>query len=132
MSMEEINPSGLWKDTIVFAENGEIMSVGMLSQTTLEAAKAECVVAPISLGFLNAAVAFWHLKDEFPKFDKMLAPAVRDQSSCVKTKRNNRTACLSHLFLYDIDSLCEYGQTMAVTGNYVFQGDCLSITVSSP
>ncbi|XP_061483684.1 MORC family CW-type zinc finger protein 3 isoform X2 [Rhineura floridana] len=37
----------LGKDAIVFTKNGEIMSVGMLSQTFLEATKAEHVIVPI-------------------------------------------------------------------------------------
>ncbi|CAI5772577.1 family CW-type zinc finger 3 isoform X1 [Podarcis lilfordi] len=37
----------LGKDAIVFTKNGEIMSVGMLSQTFLEVTKAEHVVVPI-------------------------------------------------------------------------------------
>ncbi|XP_042314295.1 MORC family CW-type zinc finger protein 3 isoform X2 [Sceloporus undulatus] len=37
----------LGKDAIVFTKNGEIMSVGMLSQTFLEVTKAEHVIVPI-------------------------------------------------------------------------------------
>lgn len=37
----------LGKDAIVFTKNGEIMSVGMLSQTFLETTKAEHVIVPI-------------------------------------------------------------------------------------
>uniref|UniRef100_A0A8D0GTC7 MORC family CW-type zinc finger 3 n=1 Tax=Sphenodon punctatus TaxID=8508 RepID=A0A8D0GTC7_SPHPU len=41
----------LGKDAIVFTRNGEIMSVGLLSQTYLEATKAEHVMVPISLTY---------------------------------------------------------------------------------
>lgn len=37
----------LGKDAIVFTKNGETMSVGLLSQTFLEATKAEHVMVPI-------------------------------------------------------------------------------------
>ncbi|XP_044298367.1 MORC family CW-type zinc finger protein 3 isoform X2 [Varanus komodoensis] len=37
----------LGKDAVVFTKNGEIMSVGLLSQTFLEATKAEHVIVPI-------------------------------------------------------------------------------------
>ncbi|CAM4449609.1 unnamed protein product [Lepidochelys kempii] len=37
----------LGKDAIVFTKNGETMSVGLLSQTFLEATKAEHVIVPI-------------------------------------------------------------------------------------
>lgn len=37
----------LGKDAIVFTKNGEIMSVGLLSQTYLEVTKAEHVNVPI-------------------------------------------------------------------------------------
>lgn len=54
----------LGKDAIVFTKNGDVMSVGLLSQTFLEITKAEHVIVPIiSFNKNNILLVFFFLKE---------------------------------------------------------------------
>ncbi|KAG8136532.1 hypothetical protein E2320_005106, partial [Naja naja] len=56
----------LGKDAIVFTKNGDVMSVGMLSQSFLEITKAEHVIVPIiSFNKSNILLAYSHSKIGF-------------------------------------------------------------------
>ncbi|KAH0624843.1 hypothetical protein JD844_032692 [Phrynosoma platyrhinos] len=58
----------LGKDAIVFSKNGEIMSVGMLSQTFLEVTKAEHVIVPI-ISFNKKHILLFMEKNQQTEFD---------------------------------------------------------------
>lgn len=61
----------LGKDAIVFTKNGDTMSVGLLSQTYLEAIQAEHVVVPIVA--FNQHHILWILKwKQCRNFDKIV------------------------------------------------------------